>query len=331
MYFAARPAPFPGDDLRELSVEIRELPFERPALAARTLLAHGFEERPDLVHLHFVRPYSPLVAAAAASGAKVIVHDHVSLVPRTGLRQTFKLARGRLLNPLVDLRLAVSEHAASTVRDAHGVAADRIRVVENAVDLSRFHAGDGARLRDELRVGRSKLVVSIARLEEEKGGGMLVRAFARVGGDAHLALVGAGSREHAWKRLASDLGIGFRVHFLGLRNDVEHVLAASDLVVVPSQWEEAFGLAVIEAMAAGKPVVVTRSGAMPAIVGDCGIVVPKHDLDAMAAAIREMLANDALAAELGAKGRARVEARYGMERYLREMLAVYADLLPQVA
>jgi glycosyltransferase involved in cell wall biosynthesis len=151
-----------------------------------------------------------------------------------------------------------------------------------------------------------------------------------VGGDAHLALVGAGSREHAWQRLASDLGIGFRVHFLGLRNDVEHVLAASDLVVVPSQWEEAFGLAVIEAMAAGKPVVVTRSGAMPAIVGDCGIVVPKHDLDAMAAAIREMLANDALAAELAARGRARVEARYGMERYLREMLAVYADLLPRV-
>jgi L-malate glycosyltransferase len=328
MYFAAKPAPFPGDDLRRLSVDVRELPFEHPVLAARTLLAHGLEERPGLTHLHFVRPYSPLVAAAAASGAKVIVHDHVSLVPRTGLRQTFKIARGRLLNRLVDLRLAVSEHAASTVRDAHGVAPARVRVVENAIDLSRFREGDGARLREELRVGRSKLVVSVARLEEEKGGGMLLRAFARVGGDAHLALVGAGSREYDWKRLASDLGIGFRVHFLGLRHDVEHVLAASDLVVVPSQWEEAFGLAVIEGMAAGKPVVVTRSGAMPAIVGDSGIVVPKHDLDAMAAAIRELLANEARAAELAAKGRVRVETRYGMERYLREMLAVYSDLLP---
>ncbi|TMB33667.1 MAG: glycosyltransferase family 4 protein [Deltaproteobacteria bacterium] len=329
MYFAARPAAFPGDDLRKLAVDVRDLPFHRPALAARKLLADGLEERPGLVHLHFVRPYSPLVAAAAASGAKIIVHDHVSLVPRSGLRQAFKLARGRLLNPLVDLRLAVSEHAASTVRDAHGVPADRVRVVENAIDLSRFEQGDGSRLRDELRVGSSKLVVSVARLEDEKGGGALLRAFARVGGDAHLALVGKGSQEQAWKRLASELGIGFRVHFLGLRNDVEHVLAASDLVVVPSQWEEAFGLAVIEAMAAGKPVVVTRSGAMPAIVGDAGIVVSKHDLDAMASAIREVLADDASAAELAAKGRARVQQRYGMERYVREMLAIYSELLPQ--
>ena len=329
MYFAAKPSAFPGDELRKLSVDLRDLPFHRPALAARTLLAHALEERPDLVHLHFVRPYSPLVAAAAASGAKIVVHDHVSLVPRSGLRQAFKLARGRLLNPLVDLRLAVSEHAAATVRDAHGVAPDRVRVVENAIDLSRFNNGDRSRLRDDLRVGRSKLVVSVARLEEEKGGGALLRAFARVGGDAHLALVGKGSREHAWKRLASDLGIGFRVHFLGLRNDVEHVLAASDLVVVPSQWEEAFGLAVIEAMAAGKPIVVTRSGAMPTIVGDAGMVVPKHDLDAMASAIREMLADETRAAELAAKGRARVEARYGMERYVRETLAIYSELMPR--
>src|SRR5438105_1539671 len=299
MSFAAKPAAFPGDELRKLSVDLRDLPFHRPALAARTLLAHALEERPDLVHLHFVRPYSPLVVAAGASGAKVIVHDHISLVPRTGLRQTFKLARGKLLNPLVDLRLAVSEHAASTVRDAHGVPPERVRVVENSVELSRFRSGDRARVRDEMRVGGAKIVVSVARLEEEKGGAVLLRAFARVGGDAHLALVGSGSREHAWRRLASDLRIGFRVHFLGLRNDVEDVLAASDLVVVPSQWEEAFGLAVIEAMAAGKPVVVTRSGAMPGMVGDAGVVVPNHDLDALASAIREMLVDEALVAELG--------------------------------
>jgi glycosyltransferase involved in cell wall biosynthesis len=69
---------------------------------------------------------------------------------------------------------------------------------------------------------------------------------------------------------------------------------------------------------------------MPAIVEDAGVVVPKHDLDAMAAAIRELLADGARAAELAAKGRARVEARYGMDRYVREMLAVYAELVPRV-
>src|SRR5438067_315976 len=200
MYFAAKPSAFPGDELRKLSVDLRDLPFHRPALAARTLLAHALEERPDLVHLHFVRPYSPLVAAAAASGAKVIVHDHVSLVPRSGLRQAFKLARGGLFNPLVDLRMAVSEHAAATVRDAHGVPADRVRVVENAIDLSRFEQGDRSRLRDDLRVGSSKPVVSVAGLKDEKGGGGVWCAFSRAGADGHPALVGEGSLQQRCKR-----------------------------------------------------------------------------------------------------------------------------------
>jgi len=76
-------------------------------------------------------------------------------------------------------------------------------------------------------------------------------------------------------------------------------------------------------------VVVTRSGAMPRIVGDAGIVVAKRDPDAMASAIRDLLADERRAAELAAKGRARVEARYGMERYVREMLAIYQELLPR--
>src|SRR4051812_18229873 len=83
MFFAAMPAAFPGDELRSLSVDVHSLPFDRPTAAARMLLARGLEERPALVHLHFVRPYSPLVVAAGATGAKVVVHDHVSLVPRT--------------------------------------------------------------------------------------------------------------------------------------------------------------------------------------------------------------------------------------------------------
>jgi glycosyltransferase involved in cell wall biosynthesis len=286
-----------------------------------------FIERPALVHFHFLDPYSAYVATAKLVGANVIVHDHVCLVPRRDPRALLKRVRGAALNRLVDVRAAVSEYTAGTVRQAHAVPPERVCVVENAVDLSRFRSVDGASVRRELGLGREKLVVSVARLDEEKGGSVLLRAISLLDADAHLALVGEGEREAAWRALAARLGIGARVHFLGLRNDVEQILAASDLVVVPSQWQEAFGLAVVEGMAAGKPVVVTESGAMPQIVGDAGLVVPRHDAVAMAEALQRVLSDETLARRLSLRARRRAEERYAMDRYVDRTVEVYLRLL----
>jgi len=99
-------------------------------------------------------------------------------------------------------------------------------------------------------------------------------------------------------------------------------------VVVPSEWEEAFGLAAIEGMAAARPVIVTRSGAMPHIVGDAGMVVPKGNPAALAQAIGMVLSDRVLARRLGIAGRARVESLYSMELYVDRMLEAYRPFLP---
>jgi L-malate glycosyltransferase len=327
MVFARPPAPFPGDELRVAGVDVRHLDWDDRAASARRFWSWMVTERPALVHFHFVDPYSPYVATAKLAGAKVMVHDHVCLVPRPGPRALLKRVRGAALNRFVDLRAAVSEYTATTAQQAHGVPPERICVIENAIDLSRFRDADGAAVRAELGLSREKLVVSVARLDEEKGGSVLIRALSLLDGDAQLALVGEGECAAAWSELAATLGVLERVHFLGLRNDVEEVLAASDLVVVPSQWQEAFGLAVVEGMAAGKPVVVTDSGAMPRIVGDAGLVVPRHDAVAMAEALQRVLADETLARRLAVRARRRAEERYGMERYVGRMLEVYQRLL----
>jgi L-malate glycosyltransferase len=327
MIFARPPAAFPGDELRAAFVDVRHLDWSDRAVAPRQLSAWMIVERPALVHFHFFDPYSPYVASAKVSGAKVMVHDHVCPVPTPGPRGFLKRARGAALNRFVDVRAAVSEYAAAAVQEVHGVAPDRLCVIENAVDLSRFHGVDGAAVRAELGLRREKLVVSVARLDEEKGGSVLLRALSLLEGDAHLALVGEGECADSWRELAAKLGISQRVHFLGLRNDVEQILAASDLVVVPSQWQEAFGLAVVEGMAAGKPVVVTRSGAMPQIVGDAGIVVPRHDAVAMAEALQHVVADETLARRLALRARRRAEERYGMDRWVDRTLEVYRRLL----
>jgi glycosyltransferase involved in cell wall biosynthesis len=98
---------------------------------------------------------------------------------------------------------------------------------------------------------------------------------------------------------------------------------------MPSLWDEAFGLVVVEAMAAGKPVVVTASGAMPQLVAHgAGLVVPKRDEVAMAGAIGRLLDDDALRARLGQAARARAHERFGLGHWVDRMVAEYAALVP---
>jgi glycosyltransferase involved in cell wall biosynthesis len=323
MVFARPPAPFPGDALREAGVTLRDLDFGRPVhRLAPELWSSLRVERPRIVHFHFVDPYSPLVAAARLSGARVLIHDHLSLSRGDPLRAAYKRVRSLFLNPLFDERVAVSSFVARTVREVHHVPADRVSVVENSVEAARFAAADGRRVREELRLGDAPLVASVARLDDEKGGEWLLRAMPEVP-RAHLALVGEGPRLGAWRALSESLGIASRVHFLGLRQDVEEILAAASVVVAPSVYEEGFGLAVLEGMAAARPVVVTDSGAMPEIVQGAGLVVPKRDAPSLGAAIDRLLRNEVLARKLGDAGRLRARIVYGMDRYVEQMMSVY--------
>lgn len=332
MVFARPPAAFPGDALREAGVRLRHLDFARPPYRlARELWSWMRVERPGIAHFHFIDPYSPLVVAAGLAGARVLIHDHLALSRGDPLRAAWKRLRSLLLNGLFDERVAVSSFVARTIREVHGVPAARVSVVDNAVDAARFEGADGRGVREELRLGDAPLIVSVARLDHEKGGEWLLRALPQVGRGAHLAMVGEGPRLGDWRALCASLGVASRVHFLGLRLDVEEILAAASVVVAPSVCDEGFGLAALEGMAAGRPVVVTDSGPMPEIVEGAGQVVPKRDARALAAGIDGLLRNDVLARKLGEAGRLRARTVYGMDRYLEQLMSVYRrHLLPSV-
>jgi glycosyltransferase involved in cell wall biosynthesis len=324
MVFARPPAPFPAEPLREAGVQIRDVEFAQPAYrVGAELLSWLRADQPRIVHYHFVSPYSPAVAAGRLCGARVLVHDHLALSPSGAVRGACKGLRSLALNGLCDERVAVSSFVARTVRDFHHVPAARVSVVENGIDAARFERARGDRVRDELRIGTDPLVVSIARLDDQKGGEWLLRAVAQLSNHAHLALVGEGPRLEAWRALSESLGIAPRVHFLGLRQDCEEILAAASVVVAPSVCDEGFGLAAVEGMAAGKPVVVTDSGPLPEIVGGGGLVVPKRDAPTLASAIDRILGNGLLARKLGEQGHARARARYSMEHYVEQMMSVY--------
>jgi glycosyltransferase involved in cell wall biosynthesis len=139
------------------------------------------------------------------------------------------------------------------------------------------------------------------------------------------ALFGEAEYERKVRSLTESLGISEVVTFTGFRSDVQSVIADMDLIVHASTTGEPFGQVIIEGMAAGKPVIATNGGGVPEIVedGKTGILVPMGDVPAMAEAIGRMLANPALAEEMGVRGRERVHDHFTIERKARKVEAVY--------
>jgi glycosyltransferase involved in cell wall biosynthesis len=338
--FSGLPHPWLGEALAALGVRVHTLTFREDLrkTAQLTRLLLMARPRPALVHFHFVRAYSPLVMVARAMGARVIVTDHMTLRSGLGgpLRELYKAGRGLLLNHLVHRRVAVSRCVAASVRTAEHVALATQTIIEHGIDVRRFRDADGQSVRDELKAGKRPVVACVARLDEDKGVETLLAAHARVGRDALLVLAGDGPLRARLKAMAAQLELSDHLRLVGLRNDVERIYAAADVVVCPTHGElfpEAFGLSVVEAMAAGRPIVVSDSGAMPDLVahGRYGLVVPRKDPVALAGAIGRLIDDRLLAARMGQAAQAHALERYAMSAWLANTVALYGSLAPSLA
>jgi glycosyltransferase involved in cell wall biosynthesis len=147
--------------------------------------------------------------------------------------------------------------------------------------------------------------------------------------DVHLVMVAEGELEAHFLHLASDLGIADRVvHARGVsREELPLYYRDADVFVLPSVWLEAFGLVLAEAMASGTPVIGSRIGGIPYVIGDAGLLVEPGDVGGLAAALRKVLDDPVLALELGARGRQRVLQEFTWSRTAARTLEAYADLL----
>ena len=175
------------------------------------------------------------------------------------------------------------------------------------------------------------LVGFVGRLVPEKGGALLMRAAQQVLAvypNAMFVLVGEGPAHQEWKALAGELGIGKQVVFAGVRDDMSEVYASFDIAVLPSLIE-ALPMCLLEAMAAGKPVIATRVGAVPRLVVDVqtGLLLEPGDLNALATAIIRLLGNPDLACQLGQNGRAHVAQHFSAEAMAKSYIGMYEQVL----
>ena len=242
----------------------------------------------------------------------------------------------------VDLFLPTSQRAARAL-ELEGVDPARVQVLMPGVDLTRFTPGSRpANLPAEHGIGEDDIVtLFVGRLILEKGVRELIVAFASVlrslpsqlSSRCILLIAGEGPLNAFITALAAHHGIEGRVRIIGgMEYGRLHELhRLADLFVLPSvpspSWEEQFGMVLIEAMACGKPVISTISGAIPEVVGDVGILVPAMDAAALADAMGRLLSDADLRRDLGRRARARAEACFDASEFARRLEAIYLKLI----
>ena len=245
-----------------------------------------------------------------------------------------------------DRRLAGSVdqfiYISKAVQESHlssGIGQDRGRVVYNGVSTADWRrALDPARGRELLGVRPGvPLVGIVARLDSWKGHAVFLRAMARlkeIAPEARGVVVGDAPPElpeyrQGLETLSDQLGLAETVSFVPFQTELAPVMSALDVAVLASTTPEPFGRVLIEAMAAGRPVIASDSGASREIIddGQQGVLFPPGDHDALTRAIARVLSDPALAAEMGRRGQVRVEERFDSAQYVAGVEAVYQDVL----
>jgi glycosyltransferase involved in cell wall biosynthesis len=297
------------------------------------------ERRYDVIHSHLFRAdiYGGLAVGQVGQPRPFLVStrhndDRFFLNPFIGIVHY-------LLSARQDLIIAISDHVAHFTiargvrhpgrvrRVYHGLRPPDTAVLERA----------GRRIREEeLGVGPHEFLVgNVGRLAPQKGQRHLIEAMPllleRVP-TAHAVIAGGGDLEAYLRGLAEDLEVQQRVHVLGPRQDVPALMHALDVFAMPSIWE-GFGLVLLEAMAAGKPIVASRTATIPEVVldGETGVLVPPGDAVALADALAGLADAPDLARRLGEAGRERLQKHFSIEKMVGDTETLYRELLEERA
>ena len=219
--------------------------------------------------------------------------------------------------------IVYNSNAGLAAHSARGYKPRRVEIVENGIDSGRFHVGNAARqrIRSEFGCGDDEIVVAmIGRNDAQKGFDVFLDVAGRF---PNVRAVAAGkgteilpSRENLSR--------------LGVRDDIPDILAAADIVMSCSRYGEGFLNVVAEAMAAGRPVICTDVGDASRIVGTAGIVVPPHDIEALARSLGELIDDPDRRYALGQNGRLRIQSEFPLSKMVSSFTELYDSLTTPV-
>ncbi len=304
-------------------------PFD-PGIIGR--IARFLRERSvDLLHVHL--PYTGVVGRVGArlAGVPCVVYTEHNV--QECYHPITRLAN-QLTIRLCDVTIAVSEEIRESLLRRPLARGARVLTIRNGVDTEglKLAARIGPDVREEFSIARDRLVVgTVSGFRAEKRLDLWVEAarlIAEVEPRSVFILVGDGPLRPRVMALAERLGLGSHITFTGLRRDVPRLVAAFDIFMMSSLYE-GLPVAVLEAMALGKPVVATRVGGLPGVVNDGqhGFLVEAGDSAALAAKALVLLGDPDLRRTMGGAGQARIQEYFSVQQMVHVTEQVYADVL----
>ncbi len=308
-------------------VPVEDIAFRNSGdlIAACRMRAAVRRRNPEVVAATMGKEYWPVALTAKLAGRKVVFIRHMADPLKKSTRQLVRMA--------VDNVVAVSGFVRDGLLET-GLPAGRISVVHNGIEPGRFAPQPGVRdaVRSDFHFSDGDLVIGAAgALNAGKGLFVLLEAASRLQREhpqlkIKLLMAGEGEGRGALERKAGALGVD--AVFSGRRLDMERIYHAMDIFVFPSICRETFGMVVIEAMAAGLPVIASSVGGVPEIVenGENGILVPPGDPDSLARAIGLVAEEAGLAQRLAANGKKSVETRFSAQA----MAASFESVLKKI-
>jgi glycosyltransferase involved in cell wall biosynthesis len=287
------------------------------------------EQNIRLIHAHefMMNVYCSMIASVMGLSCVTTVHGKNYYGDKWRRRAAYRYASRR------SCMVAVSSDIKHYLVDCIGARPDDVGVIHNGVDVEGFapNAEVRMRVRQELKIPHDcTLLGAVGNLYQVKGHSHLIKALARVipvWPNFRLFIAGRGEEMGALQEEARRLGLAEHVMLLGFRDDVAALIQAMDIFVMPSE-SEGIPLALLEAMAAQKPVVVTDVGGMPEVVTDLvGKRCPPKDPAALADCLLKLLRDPELAHRLGLEGRKRVQADFSIEKMYEQYVDRYEAMI----
>ncbi|HZL36086.1 MAG TPA: glycosyltransferase [Tepidisphaeraceae bacterium] len=311
---------------------------KRPGISFTTTkrLRSIFRElAPDIIHSHQIGALFYAGPAARKQGVRGIVHTEHGKHFTAGLRRR---VLGRLAARNADRFFCVSRDIADSVRKYRIVPFEKIHVIRNGIRTALYQRRDArsGHLRDVLGIPSDALVIgTVGRLNEVKRQDILIQAFAllrRFVPTARLIIVGDGPARHALQQLVDKLAIGFCVHFVGYQSEPQRYFQLMDVFILTSR-SEGMPLSVLEAWAAGVPVIATRVGGLPEMIehGRTGLLIEFGSVEGTASALQHVLLDSDLRTNLGHNAQSHVIANFDVRNMVRDYHEQYTSLLREHA
>src|SRR5262245_4077531 len=284
----------------------------------------------EIVHAHMGRDY--LVAALAcrqANGARLVLTRHHYLPLKRGALYRWMLKDAAAV-------IAVSDSVRESVLERLQLPPDRVHTIPNWIDPEGFSPVDRDAARAMFKIRANIAVACIGQVTPAKGQEEFVQAaasVARMRSDVEFLIVGEEQREQSQftahlKKLADSLGLGDKLRFTGRVRRIPELLAAVDVVVVPS-WDEGFSLVTIEAMAARKAVLASKTGGLAGIIQDnvTGLMVPPREIHALTDKLLWLVSDAPLRERLSTQGQRYVHSRFSRDQIISQIEALYEEVL----